>query len=67
MKIDVGSEKVNSLLNSGSEISLGTERVYEKLVLKRYPMLTLHIKAATLVTVLGRKSKRLKKQIMAEF
>jgi hypothetical protein len=67
VKINFGSEEVNVLLDSGSQISLVAEEIYEKLMLKQYPMLTLPIKAAILVTALGKKSKRLNKQTMVEF
>jgi hypothetical protein len=67
VEIGLGNDKLNVLLDSGSQISLITEEIYEKLKSKGYPMLTLPIKAAILVTAIGKKSRKLDKQAMVEF
>jgi hypothetical protein len=67
VEIGLGNYKINVSLDSGSQISLITEEINEKLKPKGYPMLTLPTKAAILVTAIGKKSAKLYNQEMVEF
>jgi hypothetical protein len=67
VEICLGHDKINVLFDSGSQISLITEEIYENLKSRGYPILTLSAKAAILVTAIGKMSGKLHKQAMVEY
>jgi hypothetical protein len=56
-----------AVADSGAEVCLMSERMYEELILAGLPTLKLPIEVSILVTALGTGSKRIKKQVLLHF
>lgn len=56
-----------AILDSGSEVNLMSERVYEKLIETGLQVPTLPVEGVVLVTAFGRRSKRIRRQALIEF
>jgi hypothetical protein len=57
-------KEVTVFVDSGAEVCLMSERIYEELILAGLPTSELPIEEAILVTALGTRSKRIKKHIL---
>jgi hypothetical protein len=62
-----GDKLVDCYIDSGSEVSVISERPYNQSVLAGLPRYEIGIKSAVLITAFGKRTKRLKKQVYLEF
>jgi hypothetical protein len=62
----VGRIVINAILDSGSEVNLLSERVYEKFIQSGVEISVLPVEHV-LVTAFGKRSKRIKQQALSEF
>jgi hypothetical protein len=68
MKIQVADKfDVNAILDSGSEVNLLAESVYEKLIKSGIELPILPVQSVVLVTAFGKKSKRIRYQTLIDF
>jgi hypothetical protein len=58
---------INAILDSGSEVNLLSERVYEKLIQSGVDIPVLPIEHVVLVTAFGKRSKRIKQKTAFKF
>jgi hypothetical protein len=58
---------ITAILNSGSEVNLISERVYENLMEIGLQVPTLPVEGVVLVTAFGRRSERIRRQALIEF
>jgi hypothetical protein len=63
----VGRIVINSILDSGSEVNLLSERVYEKLTQPHVDVPLLSVEHVVLVTAFGKRFKRIKRQALIVF
>jgi hypothetical protein len=62
-----GDQVVDCYIDSGSEVSVIFEKLYDQLVLEVLPTYEIAINNAVLITAFGDRTKRLKKQVYLEF
>jgi hypothetical protein len=67
VRIKIQRCQFTAILDSGSEVNLMSERVYEKLLETGLPVPTLPVQGVVLVTAFGRRSKRIRRQALIEF
>ena len=67
VEVRFGDQAVDCYIDSGSEVSVISEKLYNKLVLKGLPTYEIGINNAVLITAFGNRTKRLKKQVYLEF
>ena len=65
--IKSGNGNVKGVIDMGSEISLITEDLYAQLLSQGLEMLELKLQSTVLVTALGSRSRRIKKQVYVPF
>ena len=65
--IKIGNGNVKAVIDTGSEISLITEDLYAQLLSQGLEMLELKLQSTVLVTALGSRSRRIKKQVYIPF
>lgn len=58
---------IHAIIDSGSEVNLISEAIYEKLITAGIKLLILPVENVVLVTAFGRKSKRIRQQVLIEF
>jgi hypothetical protein len=59
--------KFNGILDSGSEVNLISEEVYDKLIRAGVQVPVLPVENVVLVTAFGKKSRRIRQQVLVEF
>jgi hypothetical protein len=62
-----GSETVDSILDTGSEVSLLSENLYDRLILAGLPAHEISVPNTVLVTAFGNRTKRIRKQVYLQF
>jgi hypothetical protein len=62
-----GSETVDCILDTGSEVSLLSENLYDRLILAGMPAHEISVQNTVLVTAFGNRTKRVRKQVYLEF
>jgi hypothetical protein len=67
VNISFGELTVTAVLDSGSQVCILAERVYEKLVATGLQILTLPLENVALITAVGNKTRRIKFQAYLEF
>jgi hypothetical protein len=67
VEVRFGDLVVDCYIDSGSEVSVISEKLYNQLVLKGLPTYEIGINNAVLITAFGNRTKRLKKQVYLEF
>jgi hypothetical protein len=67
VNLKFGPKTFNALVDTGSQISLISEEVYNQLTNMKYPLLELPVQSTVVVTAFGNRSMRLKKQTLLEF
>jgi hypothetical protein len=67
VQIKLHEFQFTAILDSGSEVNLISERVYEKLIDAGLQVPTLPVEGVVLVSAFGRRSKRIRRQALIEF
>jgi hypothetical protein len=67
VKLKFPDKEVTAIADSGAEISLMSEKMYEELTLAGLPTLELPIEGAILINSLGTRCKGIKKQVLLHF
>ena len=67
VQLDIDEERLIAVLDTGAEISLMPERIFEDLLAKGLRAPQLPVVNGALLTVFGRRTKRIKRQALTEF
>jgi predicted aspartyl protease len=67
VQLDVGEERLIAILDTGAEISLVPERIFEDLLAKGVRAPQLPVVNGALITAFGSRTKRIKRQTLIEF
>jgi hypothetical protein len=67
IQMDIGEEKLTAALDTGAEISLMSERIFEDLLAKGLRATQLPVVNAALINAFGNRTKRIKRQALIEF
>jgi hypothetical protein len=67
VNIQFGKERVKALIDSGSQISLMSDELYDKLKLSGYSTLEIPVQSTVLITAFQSKSRRVRLQALLEF
>jgi hypothetical protein len=66
VKVSIGKQEIAAILDCGSQMSLITEELYNKLISNRVESLEMPIQNAILVSAFGNRTRRIKQQAMLE-
>jgi hypothetical protein len=64
VQLDIGEEKLIAVLDTGAEIYLILERIFEDLLAKGLRAPQLPVVKGALITVFGRRTKRIMRQVL---
>jgi hypothetical protein len=67
LKFSFGDLTINALIDSGSQISLMAEHIYNQLLAKRYPIETLPVTCVVVTSAFVNRSSRIKLQALIPF